>query len=323
MRLGVVLESFLDRSLDDALAVLAKRAPQVTDLEIGVGGFAPTPHCEVGLLLREAEARRRWLERLAERGFQLSALNASGNPLDPDRHTAQRHDEDLRDAIRLAALLEVDRIVAMAGCPPGTPTDRTAHFDGGGWLPYLAGVHERQWQDAVVPYWTGLAEFAQREYPQLLICIELHPGTAVYNVQTFEQFAAISENLAANLDPSHLFWQRMDPLAVAHALSRVGHAHAKDVVYNDLELALNGLLDDRWSPTAPDAVWTFATVGRGHDVDWWRSFLSVLVERGVDSISIEHEDPTIPAEHGVGDAARCLRDALATVVPVGAAEAAR
>ena len=311
MRLGVVLEAFLDRTFDDTLALVAARAPQVTDVEVGVGGFAPHPHCDVELLLHDATSRRRWVESVKDRGFDVSALNASGNPLDPDEETARRHDTDLRNAVRLAALLDVDRVVAMAGCPPGAPGDRTAHFDAGGWLPHLAGIYERQWQDALVPYWTELAEFVHREHPDLLICIELHPGTCVYNVETFEEFAAISRQLAVTLDPSHLFWQQMDPLAVAGALSRIGHAHAKDVVFSSDELDLNGLLDRRWNAMDARAPWTFATVGRGHGPAWWRSFLTALGKRGVESISIEHEDPTMSAEQGVADGARCLADALA------------
>ena len=310
MRLGVVLEGLLDRSLDDALDLLAATAPEVTDLEVGVGGFAPAPHCDVRHVLHDDDAREAWLRRIESAGFRVSALNVSGNPLDPDSATARRHHEDLWNAIRLAALLGVDRIVAMAGCPPGASDDRTAHFDGGGWLPYLAGVYERQWDDVVVPYWTELAAFAEREHPALQICVELHPGTCVYNAETFERFAQLGPNLAANLDPSHLFWQRMDPLAVAASLSRVGHAHAKDVVFNDSALALNGLLDHRWSPIDPDAPWTFAVVGRGHDAHWWSSFVAVLAERGVESISIEHEDPTVDVERGLTGAASLLSAAL-------------
>jgi sugar phosphate isomerase/epimerase len=158
----------------------------------------------------------------------------------------------------------------------------------------------------VLPYWHELAAFAQREHPALRICIELHPGTCVYNTETCDRFTAIAPNLAANLDPSHLFWQQMDPLAVAASLSQIGHAHAKDVVFNDRPLALNGLLDHRWTPADADAPWTFATVGRGHDADWWTSFLAVLAERGVESISIEHEDPAVAAAPGIGDAAAVL-----------------
>jgi sugar phosphate isomerase/epimerase len=314
MRFGVVLEAFLDRTLDDVLDLLAATAPEVTELEVGVGGFAPAPHCDVHTLLADASARAGWLRRIAAGDFRVSALNVSGNPLDPDGDVARRHDADIRDAIRLAALLGIDRVVAMAGCPAGAPGDRAPHFAAGGWLPYLAGIHERQWEDAVLPYWTELADFARREHAGLLVCIELHPGTCVYNSETFERFAAIAPNLAANLDPSHLFWQGMDPLAVAASVARIGHAHAKDVVVNPRPLALHGLLDHRWTPSDPEAPWTFATVGRGHDVDWWGAFLAVLAERGLDSISIEHEDPSVGPARGVADAATCLADAVGTPV---------
>jgi len=137
----------------------------------------------------------------------------------------------------------------------------------------------------------------------------------VHNTETFERLAAISDNLAANLDPSHLFWQRMDPLAVVTTLSRIGHAHAKDVVFNEGELAVNGLLDRRWSPTDAGAPWTFATVGRGHDAAWWRRFLSALADRGVETVSIEHEDPTVPVEQGIGSAAELLANSIPAEVP--------
>ena len=187
MRFGVVLEAFLDRTLDDALDLLAATAPAVTDLEVGVGGFAPSPHCDVERLLHDQRARTAWLDGIEARGFRVSALNVSGNPLDPDHELRRRHDTDLRNAVRLASLLGVDRIVAMAGCPGGLPGDRTVHFDAGGWLPYLAGIHARQWDDAVLPYWTELAAETQREHPTLLICVELHPGTCVYNSETLER----------------------------------------------------------------------------------------------------------------------------------------
>ena len=310
MRLGVVLEAFLDRTLDDVLALLARTAPGVADLEVGVGGFAPTPHCDVALLLADGSARRAWLQSIEDAGFRVAALNVSGNPLDPDVEVAHRHDSDLQNAIRLAAALGVERVVAMAGCPAARPDDGTPYFDAGGWLPYLTGIHERQWEAAIIPYWSELADFAAREDAVLQICIELHPGTCVYNTETFERFAEIAPNLAANLDPSHLFWQHMDPVVVATSLTRIGHAHAKDVVFNPHPLALNGLLDHRWTATDPAAPWTFAVVGRGHDAEWWMSFCAVLAERGVETISIEHEDPTATADEGVALAAEALAASL-------------
>src|SRR5206468_10279171 len=133
--------------------------------------------------LRDTSAPSR---RVRARGLGGAALNVWGNPLHPEESIARKHDSDLRDAIRLAALLGVDRVVALAGCPPGTRGDRTPHFAGGGWLPYLESIYELQWDQWVEPYWSDLAEFAVREHPQLLVCLELHPGTSVYNVESFD-----------------------------------------------------------------------------------------------------------------------------------------
>ena len=90
-------------------------------------------------LLASAAARGEWLDQMAARGLRVAALNVWGNPLHPDAAVARQHDRDLRDSIRLAALLGVDRIVAMAGCP-AADGGLTPHFAGGGWLPYLEGV---------------------------------------------------------------------------------------------------------------------------------------------------------------------------------------
>src|SRR5207248_8545965 len=128
------------------------------------------------------------------------------------------------------------RVLALAGCPG----EGRARFASGGWLPYLEGDYERQWDEAGVPYWTELAEFARREHPELLLCIELHPGTLVYNLETFSDLAALAENLGANVDPSHFFWMQMDPLAVVARLARVSYAHLKDVVFDRRNLAVNG-----------------------------------------------------------------------------------
>ena len=92
----------------------------------------------------------------------------------------------------------------------------------------------------------------------------------------------------------------MDPLAVVARLPRVAYAHLKDLVIDDGNLALNGVLDHRWPS---DAAWRFAAVGRGHDASWWRAFLAALAARGVETAAIEHEDPLVPVEVGIVEAA--------------------
>lgn len=314
MRIGLFTDALAARPLPEVLDWLRGAAPQVTRVEIGTGGYSPARHADLALLLKDADERRRWSALIADRGYTLSALNVSGNPLHPDPEYAARHTAALRDTIRLAALLGVDRVVAMSGCPGAGPEDRTApHFAAGGWLPDLEKVAEQQWADVVLPYWTEMSEFAAREHPGLLICFELHPGTWVYNTATFGLARTIGSNLGVNLDPSHFFWQGMDALAVVRAVGdRIGHSHGKDTLTIPENLGLNGMLDNRWPGRAAEMPWNFATVGRGRDVAWWTEFVRTLSAKGFDgTISIEYEDPFVPVEESIVEAARVLEAAMA------------
>jgi sugar phosphate isomerase/epimerase len=136
----------------------------------------------------------------------------------------------------------------------------------------------------------------------------------VYNVETFLQFVSLGENLAANIDPSHFFWQQMDAEAVVRELApHVAHVHAKDVVFNERVLATAGLLDSRWPGPTEQTPWKFATVGHGHDLAWWDSFIALTEDTAVTAIAIEHEDPDVPPEIGVPESARLLSSALEMV----------
>ena len=313
LRIGVVLEAFLDWPLERILTWLPEAAPEVTHLEVGAGGYAPHPHCDVAALLASGRARSAWLADIAGTGLQVDALSAWGNPLHPDRDLAREHDRALRDAIRLATQLGVSRVVALAGCPGGAAGDQVPHFGAGGWLPYLEGVYQRQWEEQIAPYWSGLTDFAAAQSPELRVCLELHPGTCVFNVETFGRVAALGPAIAGNLDPSHFFWMGMDSHKVAAALGdRIGHVHGKDTVFHAESLALNGLLDRRWPEPAAEMPWTFAVPGRGHDLAWWAGLVQALGGSAARVISIEHEDPFVPATTGVPEAARLLRSAIDT-----------
>lgn len=313
-RLAVVAEAFPDRTLTELLDWLTAAAPEITALELGTGGYAPHPHCERTLLLQDAAARHHWREQIESRGFVIAALNAWGNPLHPAAELAERHDRDLRETILLAAELGVDRVVALAGCPAAKPGDATPYFASGGWLPYLEGVYDQQWERAVAPYWDAISEFARVEHPDLRICIELHPGTSVFNVETFGRLAELGENLAANIDPSHFFWQQMDTEAVVGELRpRVAHVHAKDVSFNQAVLATAGVLDHRWPGPTSQTPWKFSTVGHGHGSVWWAAFMAMIEDTAVTAVAIEHEDPDVPPEQGVPESARLLGAALEVV----------
>jgi sugar phosphate isomerase/epimerase len=313
LNIGLFTDAMPDRPLPDVLDWLSRAAPEVTHIEIGTGGYSPARHADLSRLLVDNRARTRWNHQIEERGLTLSALNVSGNPLHPNRDLAGRHDAALRDTVRLAALLGVDRVVAMSGCPGAGPNEVTApHFAAGGWLPDLEAIAERQWTNRVMPYWTELATFAAQEHPGLLICFELHPGTYVYNVASFTIARELGSNLGVNLDPSHFFWQGMDALTVIRAVGdRIGHAHGKDVLTIPENQALNGMLDSRWPGRPEEMPWNFATLGRGRGLGWWTDFVRTLAEQGFEgTISIEYEDPFVSAEESIVEAARLLAAAM-------------
>ena len=56
--------------------------------------------------------------------------------------------------------------------------------------------------------------------------------------------------------------------------------------------------------------WNFAVPGRGHDLGWWTELIATMAGSHAKVISIEHEDPFVPATTGVPEAARLLRAAI-------------
>jgi sugar phosphate isomerase/epimerase len=289
VRIGLFTDSLEAQSFEEVLAWLEQELPEVKDLELGTGGYSPVPHCDPTQLLDDEGERERFLDALT--GFRLTALNVSGNPLE-----IAAHDRDLRRTIELAGLLGVNRIVCMSG--------GRGELAGGNWFPGIDDDRERYWQMTVLTYWDEISSLASA-HNGLRLCFELEPGAAVYNVATFERVAESRPNLAVNLDPSHFFWQSIDPLAVARRLGgRVAFAHGKDTALDDGRIPLDGVLDRR--------SWRFATVGEGHDLTWWRMFVETLRASGYDDVvSVEHEDRTKSPQQGVLESARMLAQAFA------------
>ena len=105
--------------------------------------------------------------------------------------------------------------------------------------------------------------------------------------------SAIGPIIMANLDPSHFFFQGMDPLAVIRALgTSIGYVHAKDARVDPYNLAVQGALDLQPGKPVRDLVWAYRTLGYGHGAQFWADFVSALRSVGYDGVlSIEHEDP--------------------------------
>lgn len=308
MDLCLYTDSVASLSLDEALDFAVDIGAGA--VEIAAGGQSSAPHMRVFDLLENPGERAAFEDKLNTRGLRLAAVNCSAWPMHP--RDGERHVEIMRAAIRLAGELGVDKIVTMSGCPGESPEARTIHWITFPWPEDRYSILGEQW-DQAIGFWRELAEFAQ-EHGVRRIALELHPLQLVYNVSTLQRLRAeIGPVIGANVDPSHMFWQQMDPVRVVHALGpAVFHVHLKDTEMRPDALALNGVLDATPFPDIGNRPWIFRTVGRGHPASFWRSFLDALAEIGYDDVlSIENEDPLQPQEVGAKEAADFITEVMA------------
>jgi sugar phosphate isomerase/epimerase len=319
LRIGLLTDALARRSLDEVAEWCAARG--IAALELGVGGYSPAPHASVELL-GDAAGRERLLATLAEAELELAALNVSGNPLHPDERVGGRHGEELRAAIELAHALGVSRVVAMSGCPGGPGGGGFPVFAVGAWLPDMEGLWDAQWAH-IAAYWRELSAWAASVAPHVLVCLELHPGTSIYNAESYRLLRSVTRgNIRVNLDPSHFWWQGIDPVVALGELGdAVAFVHGKDTLLHADRIALHGVLDFRWPSDAQTMPWHFAAVGLGRPVAEWAQLLRAVRATGYDDVvSIEHEDPRLEADAGIEASVAGLEAAL-DLLAAGAAAA--
>jgi sugar phosphate isomerase/epimerase len=150
----------------------------------------------------------------------------------------------------------------------------------------------------------------------------MHPGFVVYNPVTLLRLREqCGDNIGANLDPSHLFWQGIELEDAIAELGRHGaifHVHAKDTVLLS-RARVNGVLDTAPLSEPARRSWIFCTVGYGHDELYWKRLLMGLRAAGYDDvISIEHEDVLMSLEEGFEKGVAFLRK----IMPIEPAVAA-
>jgi sugar phosphate isomerase/epimerase len=327
MKLGAYTACLHDRPLPETLEILAGLG--LNSAEINAGGFIPAPHLPIADLLASAAARQEYLGQFEQAGITLTGLNVNGNPLNPDPEVGPKHAADLRQAITLAGLLGVTRIVAMSGLPAGYRGGRAASWVVNPWDSQFLDTLDYQWGEVAVPFWTEIESRARDA--DVKVCVEMHPHNLVFNPATMERLATEinATHVGAELDPSHLFWQGIDPIAaIGYLGDLVYHAAAKDTRINEQNCRVYGVLDDRFqrvpadaNPLAiggrntlnrwpADASWQFVAVGRGHDPQFWVRFLQALqaVDPGI-AVNIEHEDAELDQVEGLRLAAHNLTEA--------------
>ncbi|MCX7765378.1 MAG: sugar phosphate isomerase/epimerase [Candidatus Sumerlaeia bacterium] len=306
MEIGLFIVLLSQKSLDEVLDYVQRLGLKM--VEVGCGNYPGSAHCEPKKLLTQDEERQRWLEKFEKRGIKISALSCHGNPLSPNKRMAKQHHETQRLTFMLAEKIGVDRVCLFSGCPGGSERDAVPHWVVNPWPGEFLQAWEWQWEKKIVPYWKKEAVFARDCGVKL--AFEMHPGMAVYNPASLLRLREeCGDNIGANLDPSHLFWQGIDPLVAIRVLKGIiYHIHAKDTYLNLQNIAVNGVLDVKPYNKLSERSWFFRTVGYGHSEDFWRSFVSELRLSGYDYVlSIEHEDALMSIDEGVQKAVEFLR----------------
>lgn len=297
--------------LDSAALLDWLQAEQLPALELGVGGWPGTRHADANALLTDPQARHQWQVACRQRGIQLAALACHGNPLHPQPERAARWHADFMAALELANQWEVPVVVGFSG-QPGTG-DRP-NWPVVAWPDDFYQLHEHQWQTQIIPYWQAVCERAATL--GVTIAIEMHGGFAVHSPATLLRLRqACGPRLAANLDPSHLWWQGIDPQAAAHLLrGSIAHVHLKDTRFNAQAMNCHGVLDMTPHSQPGERAWSFAVPGEGHDAACWSGLLQALRDGDYTGVlSIEHEAP-IPVEQGIRQCAAFIRPLLGATV---------
>jgi len=199
----------------------------IETVELGTGNYPGDAHCQLSML-EDSSVLAEFQKVLADHGATVSALSCHGNALHPDQARAKRDREVSRKTILLAEKLGVPVVVDFSGCPGDSPTATAPNWVTCPWPPDFLKVLDWQWNEVVAPYWIEHARFAAEH--GVKIAIEMHPGFVVYSPETMLRLRSLTgPNVGCNLDPSHLFWQGIDPIAAIRVLGdAIFSVHAKD-----------------------------------------------------------------------------------------------
>ena len=316
MRVGVFTPLLSHLSLDDVLKKLSGLG--VTTVELGTGNYPGDPHCKLSMLENKTQLKE-FKQKLADNGVTISALSCHGNALHPNAAFAKSSQEVNRKTILLAEKLGVPVVIDFSGCPGDSDKAKYPNWVTCPWPPDFLDLLEWQWDKKVTPYWSKRGKFAADH--GVKIAIEMHPGFVAYSPETMLRLRSIAgPSVGCNYDPSHMFWQGIDPIAAIRVLGDcIYHVHAKDTQIYDRNLPKTGVLDTKKYTDEQNRSWIFRTVGYGHGAEWWSEFISTLRMYGYDYVlSMEHEDSLLAPEEGLSKGIRFL-DSLVIKEKPGAA----
>ncbi|WP_163538657.1 sugar phosphate isomerase/epimerase [Gracilibacillus sp. YIM 98692] len=311
MKLGVFAVLFGDKSLDEALDKI--QAAGLETVEVGTGGYPGDSHCNPQELLNDEAKLQAFKEAFSKRNLEICALSCHGNPLHPNENISNSHHTQFEQTVLLAEKLGVETVVTFSGCPGESDYSQHPVWVTAAWPDDHPEVLKWQWEQKVIPYWREQNQFLKDHHVR--VAIEPHPGFVVYNNETALKLReACGKQIGVNFDPSHLFWQQMDPVVSIKELGEhdaLFHFHAKDTAMDQQNTAANGVLDTKPYSDELNRSWIFRTIGYGNGEEEWKRIISALQLVGYQgSVSIEHEDSLMSVDEGFHKAVELLKSAM-------------
>ncbi|MDR2572580.1 MAG: sugar phosphate isomerase/epimerase [Oscillospiraceae bacterium] len=315
MKLGVLTVLLSQQSVEDSFKYLSSLG--VETVEIGCGGYPGNAHLDTEAFLKDEGAAAAFKDLLKKYNLKLSALSAHANSVHPNKEIAEKAHSDFIGACRVAEKLGVDTVITFSGCPGDHPGAKYSNWVTCPWPDDFQEILDYQWNEVLIPYWKSAVKEAAK-YGVTKIALEMHPGFNCYNPYTLLKLReAVGDAIGANFDPSHLFWQGIEPCeAIKELKDCIFHFHAKDTKLDRRNIAVNGVLDTRHYSDVLERSWVFRTVGYGNSEEEWREIISTLATIGYDgAISIEHEDSIMSVTEGLEKAIEFLKGIIVKEKP--------
>ncbi len=311
MKLGVFMVLLNNMGFEEALDYVAEKGVKM--VELGSGGNPGNVHCKPDELLADEGKLRAFKQAIDSRGLTISALSCHGNPLHPQKAIAKESHEDFIKSVQLAQKLDVAVVNTFSGCPGDSDDAKYPNWPVAPWPNDFQDLMKWQWEEKVIPYWTENGKFATDH--NVKVGLELHGGFSVHTPGTLLRLReAAGEVIGANLDPSHMWWQGIDPVQAIKILGKnnaIHHFHAKDTLVDTDNVNMHGVTDMQDYTKMQDRAWQFRTVGFGHDNKTWADIISTLRLVGYDYVvSIEHEDGLMSVNEGFTKAVHNLKQVL-------------
>ena len=310
MKTGVFSAILSSLPLDKALEIIAGLGCET--VELGTGAYPGDAHCRPAELLESKKKLDAFRDTIKASGLEISSLSCHGTPLHPDRKIADAHHKDFQNTVKLAGKIGVEVVTTFSGCPGDHADAKYPNWVTCPWPNDFLAILDWQWNKVAIPYWKQQVKFAANLGIHK-IALEAHPGFLVYNPETLLKLRnAVGESIGANFDPSHFFWQGIDPVKAVRKLEgAIHHVHAKDTGLYPINADTDGYLDTKPYSDEKNRAWVFRTVGYGHGTDFWCDFVSTLRLVGYDgTLSMEHEDSLMTPAEGLRKGVKFLQDVI-------------